>query len=178
MKRPVLSLAALLACSAQAEVYRTVGPDGSVTFTDQPVQGAEPVNLPPVSTYPAPRPAAVEPDVQAESETDAAQPYTRFFIASPAAEATIRDNQGNVPMRVQLVPPLQAERGHRIQFMVDGVDQGEPGTETGITFQSLDRGSHTLSARILDENGATLETTGPVTVFVLRASVLFPGRQQ
>lgn len=175
MKAPFAVLALLLTLPVQAEVYRIIGPDGSVTFTDEPVPGAERIELPPVMTYtPQPVKSAVEED---QAETAQALPYRRFAVASPADESTIRDNQGNISMRVELDPPLQTDFGHRLQFVVDGMDQGEPVTSPAVTFQNLDRGSHRLSARIIDASGATIETTPPVTVFLHRASVLFPGRQ-
>jgi hypothetical protein len=171
---PVLAL--LLVLPVQAEVYRIVGPDGSVTFTDQPTLGAEKINLPPVSTYPAqklPAPAATP----AAGNDDTASSYASFTVAAPAPETTIRDNQGNISMLVNLEPPLRAELGHRIQFLLDGVDQGEPQAVTGVTFHDVDRGSHTLSARIVDADGATLMTAPAVTVFLHRASILSPARQ-
>ncbi len=177
MKPLLVAAALLLALPAQAEVYRIVNPDGSVTFTDQPQQGAERVKLPPVSTYPAPR---VSAPVQASSDQDEESTdagYNSFVVTEPAPETTIRDNQGNVSMQVRVEPALRVEQGHRIQFMVDGVDQGEPSTNTGATFQNVNRGSHSLSARLIDAEGNTLMTTPPVTVFVRQASVLFPARQ-
>lgn len=175
MKRLALSLATLLSLTAQAEVYRIVAPDGSITFTDQPGPGAEAVELPPIMTYtPPPRETKVE---EQEPEALEALPYRHFSVAAPADESTIRDNQGNLSMRLRLEPPLQAGLGHRIQFVVDGVEQGEPTTSAAATFQNLDRGSHRLSAHILDAQGNVLETASPVTVFVHRASTLFPGRQ-
>lgn len=176
MQRLAISLAVLLVLPVQAEVYRIVNPDGSVTFTDQPVQGAEKLDLPPVMTYSAPKMRAPAPAGQGANGSGG-QSYSRFVIASPAPETTIRDNAGNVSMVVQVEPSLQVERGHRIQFMVDGVDQGEPVDSAGITFQNVDRGSHTLSARIVDADGTTLETTPPVTVFVHRTTVNAPARQ-
>ncbi len=177
MKPFLVAVALLLALPAQAEVYRIVNPDGSITFTDQPQQGAEAVKLPPVSTYPAPR---VSAPVQASSGQDgesADASYSSFVVAAPAPETTIRDNQGNVSMQIRVEPALQVERGHRIQFMVDGVDQGEPSASAGVTFQNMDRGSHSLSARLIDAEGTTLMTAPAVTVFVRRASVNFPARQ-
>jgi hypothetical protein len=176
MQRLAISLAVLLVLPVQAEVYRIVNPDGSVTFTDQPVQGAEKLDLPPVMTYSAPKVRTPAPAGQ-DTDGSGGQSYSRFVIASPAPETTIRDNAGNVSMVVQVDPSLQVERGHRIQFMVDGVDQGEPVDSTGITFQNVDRGSHTLSARIVAADGTTLETTPPVTVFVHRTTVNAPARQ-
>lgn len=177
MKPFLVAVVLLLALPVQAEVYRIVNPDGSVTFTDQPQQGAETVKLPPVSTYPAPR---VSAPVQASSGQDgesADAGYSSFVVVSPAPETTIRDNQGNVSMQVRVEPALQVEQGHRIQFMVDGVDQGEPSASTGVTFQNVDRGSHSLSARLIDAEGKTLMTTPAVTVFVRQASLLSPARQ-
>lgn len=177
MKHLALSILTLLSLTAQAEVYRIVGPDGSITFTDQPGPGAEAVELPPIMTYtPPPRETGTEAEAE-EPGAEEALPYRHFSVAAPADESTIRDNQGNLSMRLRLDPPLQAGLGHRIQFVVDGVEQGEPTTSPAATFQNLDRGSHRLSAHILDAQGNVLETAAPVTVFLHRASTLFPGRQ-
>ena len=177
MKPFLVAAALLLALPVQAEVYRIVNPDGSVTFTDQPQQGAETVKLPPVSTYPAPRVSAPPQASSGQDGESADAGYSSFEVVAPAPETTIRDNQGNVSMEVRVEPALQVEQGHRIQFMVNGVDQGEPSTNTGVTFQNVDRGSHSLSARLIDAEGKTLMTAPAVTVFVRRTSVNFPARQ-
>lgn len=176
MKAVSAVLALLLALPAQAQVYRIVNPDGSVTFTDQPQQGAEPVKLPPVSTYPAPR-AAAPAGAPPQGGQDADTGYNRFEVISPEPEATIRDNEGNVSLQLRVDPPLRVADGHRIQYMVNGVDQGEPSSHPGVTIHNVDRGSHSLSARLLDADGNTLMTTPAVTVFVHRASALSPARQ-
>ena len=176
MKPAFTVLVLLLALPAQAEVYRIVNPDGSITFTDQATPGAEPHTLPPVSTYSAPKASAATLAGDRQGNDAAGPAYRAFAVASPADEQTLRDNAGNISMLVRVDPPLRVEAGHRIQFMVDGVDQGEPSTATGVTFQNVDRGSHTLSARLIDAEGQTLMTAPAVTVFLHRATVNAPAR--
>jgi hypothetical protein len=176
MKRFCICLLSALSLTAQAEVYKSIGPDGTVIFTDQPTEGAEKVYIPPVPTYSAPKLPEIRTREETETQTGAAR-YSAFAIASPAPEATIRDNTGSVPLRLRIEPALQTDLGHRIQYQVDGVDQQEPTAATGITFSNLDRGSHTLSAKLLDADGAVLKSAAPVTIFVHRPSVNLPARQ-
>jgi hypothetical protein len=55
--KTTLALLPLLAAAAGAawgqQVYKSVDPQGRVIYTDRPVEGAEPVDLPPVTTIPA-----------------------------------------------------------------------------------------------------------------------------
>ncbi|HEX6828252.1 MAG TPA: DUF4124 domain-containing protein [Burkholderiales bacterium] len=46
-------LAAVTAGAWAQQVYKSVDPQGRVIYTDRPVEGAKPVDLPPVSTVPA-----------------------------------------------------------------------------------------------------------------------------
>lgn len=177
---PILLMTLALSCTAQAEVYKTIGPDGTVIFSDQPAPDAEKVRLPPVPTYTAPKlpPPAESAPAGEQGDAGQAAAYKTFALASPAGpEATVRDTAGNISVRVKIDPALQAEAGHRIQFLLDGVAQGEPVAAVGLTFQNVDRGSHTVSAQLLDAGGNVLRTTNTVTVFLHRPSVNLPARQ-
>ena len=48
----VLALAAAGTAWAQ-QIYKSVDPQGRVIYTDKPIEGAKPVDLPPVTTVPA-----------------------------------------------------------------------------------------------------------------------------
>jgi hypothetical protein len=63
--------------------------------------------------------------------------------------------------------PLQ--EGLTVRFNLDGAAQ-QAGTERMIAV-TLDRGSHTVSASIVDANGRSLMTTDTVTFYVHQQSV-------
>lgn len=159
--------------AAQAEVYKRVDEAGNVYFSDEPGPDAEKVQLPPIPTYTPPQ-YSPRPATSRSEDARAGVTYTEFVVVSPAPETTIRSNTGNVAMQVRLEPSLRSALGHRIQFMVDGINQGEPGVGTSASFQNLDRGSHTLSAVVLDGKGRTLRSADAVTIFVRRQTALFP----
>ncbi len=165
----------VLSLTAQAEVYKSIGPDGSVVFTDQPTEGAEKVHIPPVPTYTAPKLPAFRASSGIPTEPATGQ-YEVFSISSPAPEATIRDNTGSVSMQLRISPPLQSSNGHRIQYQLDGVDQGEPTSATGMSYSNLDRGSHTLSAKLIGAGGEVIRTTPALTIFMHRPSTNLPAR--
>ena len=59
LRKSVISAAAALSMAwlgaTNAAVYRSIDADGNVVFTDDPSGNAEPVDLPPLSTVPAPK---------------------------------------------------------------------------------------------------------------------------
>ncbi len=163
---------------AQTTVYRHIDKDGNVTFSDQPGPGREQVRVTPVQTYTPPaasvpksRAGSARKD-QSRSLSDPQSPtpgYTRFEIASPSNEEAIRNNAGAVTVGVQVEPALA--RNDRIQFLIDGKPFGEPTRTTIVTLPNIDRGTHTLSARLIDKKGNTRAVAAGVTFHLIRASV-------
>lgn len=161
-------LAATLVTPAMAEVYKRVNPDGSVEFTDVPASEEEqPIALPPASTYRAP---TLAPTQQKATPTVTATRYTALTIVSPANEATLRDNAGNVEVKVSLSPALQS--GHQLVLLVDGSSQGGV-SGNSISLTNLNRGSHQLQAEVRDAEGKSLISSAAVTVYLHRHSSLF-----
>lgn len=160
-----------LAMPAQAEVYKTVTPDGQVVYSDTPTTGARPMNVPEITTY-APPPLPVLAPVQRPDEITAV--YDSFEVDSPGDESTVRDSVGNIEMLVTLQPGLIVKQGHRIEYYDNGKQHGRPTVDTRKVFTSLDRGEHTLSAVVIDENGQQLISTRPVTVYLHKPSILHP----
>jgi hypothetical protein len=162
----------LLATPALADVYKTVTPSGEVIYSDVKTQGSKQLNVPKPQTYtPPPLPVAFNsPD---EPEEDKAQ-YSSFVIDSPVNEETIRDSLGNVPVLLTLEPVLIAKDGHRIQYFLDGKPNGRKTVDMQKTLVNVDRGEHTVSAAVIDDSGAPIINTTPVTVFVHRSSSQLP----
>jgi hypothetical protein len=87
-------------------------------------------------------------------------------IGRPAQDETVHDNQGNVSVLVGVEPTLAP--GNQVVLLVDGRSVGR---QNGPVFAltSIDRGTHTLQAQVLDANGNMLATSAPVTFHMWRA---------
>ncbi len=175
MKTAVLLLAIFLCATAGAQVYKRIGPDGQVYFSDQPGPDAEAVELSRpqiISMPPLPerRPTAEQQGGRAEKQDDSAFSYTRFSVVSPTKYQGYRANDGNITVRMSLEPALKP--GHNVVLNVDGED-GEKirsGGGLAIDLQNLSRGQHTVWAKVVDDRGSALIKTEPVSFYILRVA--------
>lgn len=178
----VLGLSVIAPLTALGAVYKYIAPDGSVTYSDQPKEGAKEVDLPPappppVAEIPAtpgtgsPQTAAPVPPDQA-GEKPAFTGYTAFAIVSPENDATLRENSGGVEIQLAMEPALNLEAGHKITALLDGKPAAEGQTGLTIMLPNIDRGTHTVEAQVSDSSGALLATTNPVTFHLKRISTI------
>ncbi len=174
--RATLLLVTIFVCAtAGAQVYKRIGPDGQVYFSDQPGPDAEPVELSPpqiISMPPLPerKVSAPQGGGGVDRQQDAAAfSYTRFSVVSPAHDQGYRANDGNITVRLSLEPELRT--GHSVVLSVDGED-GEQVRTGGmdIALSNLSRGRHTVSAQVVDEAGRVLIKTEPVGFYILRVA--------
>ncbi len=174
--RPALLLllvSPVLALAAGAWVTRDK--DGRITgYSDQPSPGASQVDLPSApkpGTVPAPVSAPVTP-----ATTAAPFSYTSCSITSPTAEQVFT-NEAAIGASVSTQPNKRG--ADRVHVEMDGRRvTAWPEQATGFTLAQLPRGSHTLVARIFDEQGRVLCQSSPVTFHQRQPSVLLPGRAQ
>jgi hypothetical protein len=96
------------------------------------------------------------------------KPYTSFSIISPADQETIQ-NQPDVTVSLKVEPALQGS--DKIQVYVDGKAWGEPQAATTISLGRLDRGTHQLSAAIVDANHKVVKQSNSVTAYFQYAHV-------
>lgn len=185
---PALCLIAVVMAAvvtpAAAEVYRWVDDQGQVHFSDEPRDGAEPIDVgEPTVVESLPIPEGADPKDDAASgsgpgtDDDAAVAQTpwRIAIAAPSDEATVRDNQGKVQVVLNVRPRFSED--HRILILVDGSPYREgPFTSTDVTLSGIDRGAHELQALLRDDSGRVLARSSTVTVYVHQASRLFRNR--
>ncbi len=168
----------LLMCfclNANGQIYKIVDKDGNITYTDQaPGDGSAPMELPelsvvttdyatdPVDT--APVPDAAEDDTSPKALRKL---YRDFHISRPAPEETFWGTENTVVVAWETSAALQD--GMKVRFTIDGVAQ-TASTENmlGVT---LDRGTHTVSAAIIDASGRPVVTADPVTFFVHQQTV-------
>lgn len=146
-------------------VYKTVGPDGKVIYTDAPAASgqAEAVKVHPTNTMPA----AMVPDVlRAGSSGAEGAGYKVFRLTAPTPDQVLGYEVDMITATADLDPSLQ--EGHLVQFFYDGRALGQPAPDLAYTLTDMFRGTHTVEARILNAKGAFLLSTGAVKFHVKR----------
>ena len=166
-----------LACTmpASAEVYRSVDKQGNVTYTNQAADGAEPVQLKPLSVYDAPDLKSADENIAGDSSD--ASIYKSIAITSPQADETLRDNSGNVTVTASSEPALDSKAGDRYLFFLDGKAYGKPQVAATKALVEVDRGEHQVGVAVVDASGKQLMRSKPTRFFLHRQTIFNPARK-
>jgi len=151
MRTHFLIILMLLSFSASAAIYKWVDDKGKVHYSDKEVTGAEEVNLPAAVTY---SPVPVDSSATNKPTQEVQVGYTAMSILKPKMNETIRSNNGDVQVEIELKPSLRPD--DTITLYLDGKVVLKGGVKTSVTLATLDRGSHTLRATVFDKNGVAL----------------------
>lgn len=154
-------------------IYKTVGPNGKVVFTDklQPGEEGEKVYMGPVNVHsnigqgqlPARR---LSPRNGAAERRSATVGPINFSIVSPQDGATIPPGQRSIALQVALnpVPP----EGYVFYAVVDGQAWEGGSSGNSLDISALERGEHSVSALLTDMDGNVLAQSRPITLYVKR----------
>ncbi len=156
-----------------ADIYKQVLPDGTVSYSNEPLPNAEKINPPAPQVIPALQPSAGDMS-QGQEPTVAPPPYAALEIAEPADEQVIWNNAREVAVGISLTPPLKVQQGHRLVILLDGSPVAKSGNGTRLTLTEIDRGSHTLIAEVHDSSGRVLIRSSQVTFHLKQHSSLHP----
>ncbi len=164
--------------SGAMNAWRWVDKDGVVHFSDQPMPGADKVQI-----KAAPKPGSVVTPYRAarsasESEDgprDANFQYTRCAVSGPSNDEVFQAGDA-VTATFQLLPGYRV--GDRIEALLNGQRITTwPETATRSTLTGLARGSYTLSFKVIGPDEGTLCTAAPVEFHVQQPSLLTPGHK-
>lgn len=108
--------------------------------------------------------SSVAGEVKGQSGGASPVTYTGAVIISPADDAAVRSNAGSLTVLARVDPRLR--EGHRLQLLLDGIPRGAPGRKPEFHLENIDRGSHNLQLRVVDDAGGVL-FTGPLSTFHL-----------
>ncbi|MGR6035140.1 MAG: DUF4124 domain-containing protein [Candidatus Nitrosoglobus sp.] len=169
--RILLLLCGLMPVLAVAGIYKYVTPDGRVEYSDQPREGAAEVKVTPLQTY-APPPLPKKMITETKSQAQAITAY-QVSIMTPQDDATVRENTGRVEVAIQVVPSLEEDSNYTLQLLLDGQPVGRAGTRLKYTLTDVDRGTHTLRARLLNPSGISVAQSEVITFYMKRISILF-----
>lgn len=159
--------------SGGTSVYRIVGPDGRVTFSDTAPAGskAEKIAIGPTNVQPTPLPLRkLSPRDRDAREERAArsddQRPVNFAIVSPANDATIPPGQRFIVLQVALDPVPRD--GYAFYVVIDGQRWSGTSSGTSLDISALERGTHTIQAVLLDAGGQPLAQSQVIQVHVKR----------
>lgn len=168
-----MTMLLLISLPCIASIYMQKDADGDVSYSDIPLNNAEPISLSPTNSVPATKNASSV--TVSTSTTDTEKPsetpyYNSFKIISPANNESIQ-NQPVVTVKVATDPEFRA--GDTVQVYLDGKPWGVPTTGTSIDMINVDRGEHTLYAILLDSAQQILKQSDTIKIFVHRVNTNF-----
>lgn len=166
----IVAIIGILALStASAQVYRSTDEEGNPVYTDTPGSPeVQELKLPPVNIIPSPKTPELEFDVK-EPDFDL-EKYRSLEITAPQNDATVFIRTTNLPIEVKLLPPVKQALGHRLQVLWDGAVLFE--NQTSYLLDEAHPGTHTITARVVDEQGKVLIKSQPVNVHIRKPTVL------
>jgi len=171
----VVLLTAVAVAGDKDEIYRTTDEDGDVVYTNEPPsEDAEPVELDPLTTVPPGE--EIPDDTNGEDGSTAndvgtSPRYAGLKVTYPPHDQTVRHNGGLVPFRIEVQPEgTELAEGHKVEVLLDGEVRGSA-RERQISVSAVNRGPHTVEARIVDSTGAVITQSQPTEFYLLRAAV-------
>ncbi len=175
------SLGALSFIPAAAQIYKVTDADGNVVFTDvppRPGEKADEVELGSGSTVdiksslPQETSATSWSSATSDDENTEEIPqygYEMLQVVSPANDASVRENAGNVVVSIAINPELRP--GNRLQLEMDGKVIRTTTTKR-VSLTEVDRGTHVLRAHVIDDSGDRLISSEPSVFHLSRYSVI------
>jgi hypothetical protein len=179
MNTRTLLLGCLLAMAVQAqeskrELWTWKDANGVTQYSDRPVPGAKKVELAGVSSPPAsaaaPTAEAVAPPARAAVQAPVR--YRALEFTSPINEESFFGADATVPVQLRSDPELA--EGHRVVLYLDGREMGEGYQHT---LAELERGAHTLTAVIFDDQGNERMRSAPLVFYVKPPTNVAPRAQ-
>ncbi|WP_236250534.1 DUF4124 domain-containing protein [Microbulbifer sp. ALW1] len=171
--------------SSGNSVYKIVGPDGKVTFSDSPPAGqkAEKIQIGPTNVQPIAPPLPMPTrklspreieggGYDEEDRREYEQGPANITILSPANGATIPPGQRFIVLQVAVNP--MPRDGYQFFAVIDG--QRWSGTSSGssLDISALERGTHTVQAVLLSASGQPLAQSQAIQIFVKRPGGQLP----
>lgn len=148
----LLSTTSTIHANEQTTVYKAVGKDGRVSFSDEAQKGSEEIKVKPVTTVPA---IDIKQNKSLSNKNSpVAEYYQSLSIISPANDTAFNTGNGNVQVVVQAKPGLRNSDSFELEL--DGVLVSTQ-RATSFNLEAIDRGTHTLLIKIINRNKQTVK---------------------
>jgi hypothetical protein len=160
----------LSTAAAGGTAYKSIGPDGTVTFSDRPMPNAEEVRLPEPSTYAPPAlpqgaglPLSSAPPVSGGE-------YSGFAITAPKDEETLHNRDRWVDIDLSLDPGLL--EGDTFTLILDGAELAKGLRTNHMRLTDVERGPHQLEATIYDAAGQEVLRSQPIRFYLVTETLI------
>ena len=150
--------------------YKSVGPDGTVIFSDRPMPNAEEVRLPQPSTYAPPTLPAGSPAPASAPAPVSGGEYSGFAITVPKNEETLHNRDRSVDVDLSLDPPLL--EGHSFTLLLDGAELAKGLRTNRMRLTDVERGPHQLEATIYDASGQEVLRSQPIRFYLVTETLI------
>lgn len=144
-----------------AKIYQWTDEKGTTHFSDKPHPRATVLCIPP-----EPSEKMISKTIPLSEIKKASVPI--ITITQPADKSTIRDDEGNVTLSIQIEPGIQKD--DKIVLLIDNQHVETSQNETTITLQNIERGEHTLQAQII--HGTNIVANSPIITFYMHRPFL------
>jgi hypothetical protein len=176
MRTALLLLLALAVATASArDVWKWVDKNGVTHYSDQPVPGATKIEVRAGNIAAAPSSNATSPSpaAPAASSQDAGPAYRNFEIWRPSPNESIINTGGQVDVEIRIEPAVQPL--HTLSLYLDGkLVTGFPPNTLSYGLTEVPRGTHSVTAVVVDRSGKAIQQSGQVTFTVRQESIAQP----
>ncbi|MFT4652835.1 MAG: hypothetical protein ACI82S_000477 [Patiriisocius sp.] len=146
-----------------AQIYKTVHDDGTITYSDLPSPGAVEIELSaPTSTFQSGM-SAIKPKPQIAQKQNIAY---AIKILGPQPEATIRNNLGEIAIGAAIEPRV----GGFFQLHIN--DQVHESATGMFKLNNMQRGAYKYSVKFINNTGKVIASSESRNVFLHQASAL------
>ena len=166
------SLAVNPAFAADTGIYKTIGADGSIVFTDKPQKTtsiAKSKYMAPVATSQPATTPNIRSDEFSSDTLGGLQNrninITAVQIISPTNNQTLTDVQDSILIKVAMGPDTSLPEGHTALVRMNGNIVAN-GSRTEANVPVPDRGTHIFDVQIINSNGKILVKSVPIKVHV------------
>ncbi len=171
MRIPLFISFFLFSALVSAGLYKWVDSDGMVHYSDRPVEHAEELGFPETGAPPgAPDSESTQESGGTVQEIQQTGEYTQFELLEPEQNQTLRNDEGKVLVGMLLQPGLL--EGHKISVSVDGTPLKHQHVSTQLVLRDVPRGTHSLQATVIDEQGQPLISTPAVSFHMRKAPIV------
>lgn len=150
-------------------MYRWVGKDKTIHYSDRPQPGAESVPVQSTQTYSAPKPASTS--LRRATPTSSGPPAAVCVITAPTAEQVFPNAQS---VMVSYTGP----KGGTAELLLNGATSMKQPAGQAFTITPVPRGTYSATVAITGDTGVALCRTPAITFYVTQPSLLSPVRQQ
>ena len=154
--------------SAETKIYHWVDEKGKSHFADTAPPGTAEIIVKNKNLVSTPQ---QQPD-RANNTDRNKEEIIKYLaeITTPKDDVAIRSNNGTLEVHVKTTPEKKSNQ--RLQLFLDGQSLGLPQISPTIRALNVDRGTHQIQVKLLDEANNILATTQVVTIHLQRISVI------